>query len=126
MGKSRKDRYGNTREQKLINENSRLKRLISQLRKQLARVDLDRSADVREIVNKYYELEDAELHAQKEREGLEQLEREWQCNSCNNGHLEIVLINKIDELNYYRKCINCTHRTKLQKYSKNVKGILKK
>jgi hypothetical protein len=126
VSKTRKDRYGNTREQKLANENDKLKRLIAQMRKQIARIDIDRSANVREIVNNFYRQEDAQLHAERERETLEMLQKEWQCNSCEIGYLQIILINKMDQLHYYRACINCNHRTKLQRYSKDVRGILKK
>lgn len=126
MSKSRTDNRGNTREQRLSHENDKLKRLVSALRKQIARIDLERSASVRDIVNKYYEQEDMEKHAERERESLEALMREWQCAKCGDGHLEIILLNKLNELHYYRKCTCCPHRTGLQHYSKDVRGIVKK
>lgn len=126
MGKSRIDGRGNTREQRLYHENEKLKKQLAQLRKQLARVDLDRYSNVRDIVHKHYQQEDAERHALKEAESLEQLKREWQCNKCEIGHLEILLLNKMNDLHYYRICCNCTHRTKLQRYTKDVRGIVKK
>lgn len=126
MSKSRKDRYGNTSEQSLKHENEKLKKVIAQLRKTLARIDLDRYSNVRDIVHDYYQKEDAEKFAAKEKESLESLKREWHCNNCNIGYLEIILISKMNELHYYRKCTDCSHRTKLQKYNKNVRGIIKK
>lgn len=126
MSKSRRDSRGNTREQRLQYENDKLKRMVSQLRKQLARVDLDRSANVRDIVQKYYENEDREAFAERERESLEALQREWQCAKCGDGYLEIILLNKMNTLHYYRKCNCCPHRTKLQPYTKQVRGIVKK
>lgn len=126
MSKTRRDRRGNTADQALRLENDKLKRQIAQLRKALARVDLDRYTNLRDIIQQHYRLEDAERHAEKERESLEQMQREWHCNTCDNGHLEIILINKRSELGYYRKCTNCTHRTPLKKYNKNVRGIVKK
>ena len=126
MGKSRLDNRGNSREQRLYHENEKLKKQLAQLRKQLARIDLDRYSNVRDIVHKHYQQEDAELHAQREAESLEQLKREWKCVKCSDGHLEILLINKMNDLWYYRKCICCPHRTKLQKYNKQVRGIVKK
>jgi len=126
MGKSRTDKHGNTREQQLLHENEKLKRQLAQLRKHLARLDLDRYSNVKEIINKHYQEENAELHAEKERESLEQLKREWQCTKCHDGHLEIILLNKMNDLHYWRKCTNCPHRTKLQPYNKNVRGIVKK
>lgn len=126
MSKSRRDNRGNTREQRLQHENDKLKKQISGLRKQLARIDLDRSANVRDIVQKYYEQEDKEAFAKKEQESLEALQREWQCSACGEGYLEINLLNKLDVLNYYRKCTCCPNRTKLQVYNKQVRGIIKK
>jgi hypothetical protein len=126
MGKSRKDRYGNNREQRLQYENEKLKKTISQLRKQIARIDIDRSSDIKEIVNKHYQQEEAEKYAEKERESLEELKRAWQCSKCGTGFLEIILLNKMNDLCYYRKCNECQNRTKLQKYNKNVRGIIKK
>ena len=121
MGKSRRDNRGNTREQRQQHEIEKLKREISRLRKIVARTDLERSANVRDIVQKYYENEDREAFAEKERESLEALKREWQCAKCGDGHLEIILLNKMNTLHYYRKCICCPHRTKLQPYSKQVR-----
>ena len=126
MSKSRIDNRGNTREQRLQHENDKLKKIIAQLRKQLARVDLDRFSNIRDIVHKHYQQEDAERHAEKERESEEQLRNEWRCVKCETGHLEIILLNKMNELHYWRKCTDCSHRTKLQKYSKDVRGIVKK
>lgn len=126
MSKSRRDRRGNTVEQRLKLENEKLRRQIAQLRKALARVDLDRYTNLRDIVQQHYRLEDAERHAAKERESLELMRKEWQCNTCESGHLEIILVNKLNDLYYYRKCTNCAHRTTLQRYNKNVRGIVKK
>jgi hypothetical protein len=126
MSKSRRDSRGNTREQRFQHENDKLKRTISLLRKQMARIDLDKSADVRAILNNYYAQEDAFAHAEKEAECLELLKKEWQCNQCETGVLEIILLNKMDSLHYFRKCCDCAKRTKLQPYNKNVRGIVKK
>ena len=126
MSKSRTDNRGNTREQRLQHENDRLKKTIAQLRKQLARVDLDRFSNIRDIVDNHYKQEDAAKHAEKEKESLDALKRTWQCSKCGEGHLEIILINKMNDLNYYRKCTVCSHRTKLQRYNKDVRGIVSK
>jgi len=89
-------------------------------------VDLDRYTSVRDIINKHYAEENAVQHAEKEREILEDLKRAWICNTCQTGHLEIILINKGNTLHYFRKCSECTHRTPLKPYNKNVQGIVKK
>ncbi len=126
MGKSRNDRRGFTREQKLLHENQRLKKQLAQLRKQLARVDLDRYENIKEIIQKHYQDE----RAQEGQDILDRLKEEWKCRECQNGYLEIFTYNKMGNTWYYRVCSNssnCKHRTKPQPYSPaNVKGILKK
>lgn len=121
MGKSRRGEREFTREQKLANENRQLKKEIASLRKQLARIDLDRYGHVRDILEKHYA-------AEEERAGqefLEKLKEEWKCRACNNGYLEITLYNKRNDTWYYRRCNNCTHRTQSKRYSAEVKGIVK-
>lgn len=121
MGKSRRGHKEYSREQRLIYENKKLKREIASLRKQMARLDLDRHSYVREIIEKAYELEDAQEGAQI----VEKLKHQWKCRECHNGHLEICVYSRPDGPWYYRKCTNCSHRTKAQKYSPSVPGILK-
>lgn len=122
MGKSRRGEKEFSREQKLVHENKRLKREVAQLRKQLARLDLDRYDSIKEMIEEHGH----ENTAQTGQELLENLKKTWTCNDCRNGHLEIILYNKIDSTWYYRKCSNCPHRTKSQKYTPEVKGIIKK
>lgn len=124
MSKSRTDRYGNTREQKLLRENEKLKRQISQLRRVLDRVDFDRYENIRKIVSDHYQ----EDRANEGEELLEKLMQTWKCRIPNcNGVLEIVLFNKINIPYYYRSCSSCDNRTKSKKYDKEtVKGIIKK
>lgn len=123
MGKSRTDRNGNTREQKLIKENQSLKRQIQTLRKRLARIELNRYENVKEAV------EDHERNSglPTTQDLLEALKREWACKQegC-GGYLEVTLYNKIDTVWYYRKCNCCANRTASQKYDpKVVKGIIR-
>jgi len=122
LGKSRRGSREFSREQKLVHENQRLKRQLAALRKQLARLDLDRYAQVREIIEQHYQ----EDKAQEGRDILEKMKQEWKCHECTGGYLEIVLYNKIQDTWYYRICTNCAHRTKSQRYNPDVKGILKK
>lgn len=126
MGKSRTDRDGLTREQKLIKENKALKREIQKLRKALARNELNRYENVKEAVEDH----ERNLGLPTTQDLLESLKREWACKECNEGYLEIFLYNKLDQTWYYRTCSNaptCNNRTKAQKYDpKEVKGIIKK
>lgn len=122
MGKSRRGAKEFTREQRLANENKKLKQQIAQLRKQLARLDLDRYDSIKEMLEEHNPESQSEFGA----EFLENLKKSWLCNDCRNGYLEIILYNKVDATWYYRKCSNCPHRTKSQRHSPEVKGIIKK
>lgn len=125
MGKARTDRHGYTREQRLIQENRVLKRQISSLRKQIARIDLDRYDSVKEMIQEHY-TEDKE---EQGREILENLKKSWACRECADGYLEIFVFNKGKSTIYYRICSNapaCMNRTKSQEYTPTVKGIMRK
>lgn len=122
MGKSKKGDQEFTREQRLVHENRLLKRQLSSLRKELARVDLDRYTNLKETIEQHYQ----EDRAQEGRDILEKVKKEWSCKEPDcTGYLEIFLFTKIDSIWYYRRCNCCTHRTKSQKYTPEVKGILK-
>lgn len=110
-----------SRLQQYQHENKKLKREISSLRKQLARLDLDRHDYVKEIIEKAYQLEDA----QEGQDILEKVQSEWKCRECHAGHLEIHLYTKPDGTWYYRRCTNCPHRTKSQKHHTSVRGPIK-
>ena len=124
MGKSQRNGREITREQRLIHENQRLKRQLSHLRKQIARIDLDRYSSLRDIVDQHYQ----EDRAQEGQDLLEKLKQEWKCREPNcEGYLEIILYTKVDSTWYYRACTCCKNRTKAQKYvPSEVKGIVKK
>lgn len=124
MGKTKRSDKEFSREQKLIHENRVLKKHVAHLRKQLARLDLDRYSNLKESIEQHYQ-EDRE---QEGRDILDHLKQEWRCKEpgC-EGYLEIILYNKINATWYYRKCNCCPHRTKSQKYHPDqVKGIIKK
>lgn len=123
MGKSRRGAKEFTREQKLTKENRQLKQEVAQLRKQLARLDLDRYDTVREMVEEHRAQESLPEFGT---DFLENLKKTWLCDDCRNGYLEIILYTRLDSTYYYRCCNNCTNRTKGQKYTPEVKGIIKK
>lgn len=122
MGKSRRGTKEFTREQRLLNENKKLKQQVAQLRKQLARLDLDRYDSIKEMLEEHNSENQPEFGA----EFLDNLKKTWLCNDCRNGYLEIILYNKVESTWYYRLCTNCPNRTKSQKYSPEVRGIIKK
>ncbi len=107
--------------QRLAFENKKLRREIATLRKQLARIDLDRYPQVKELVEKHEESDSSDGHR-----FLEKIKEEWKCNQCNEGYLEIIIYSKLGNPWYLRKCNNCTNRTKAQKYTTEVKGIVKR
>jgi hypothetical protein len=122
MGKSRTDKNGYTREQKLTKENQQLKRTISSLKKRLARID--EYEQVRETIEEHCS-KDLKCDGQAI---LDNLKDQWKCHELGcEGHLRITLFNKVNQVYYFRKCSNsnCPNRTKSQKYDpKSVKGIL--
>jgi rubredoxin len=111
-----------TRLQEIVNENKKLKREIGALRKQLARLDLDRHAYIKDIVDEHYAKEEQEGST---KDMLRQMKEKWRCRECKEGHMVIYLFNKINETWYLRQCNACSHKTKLQKYDSSVQGIMK-
>jgi hypothetical protein len=107
-----------TRLQTALNENRKLKREINTLRKALSRLDLDRHAYVRDIVEEHYAREDNEATM----EAIEASKSFWKCRECHEGCLEIIEYPKMGVDHYYRKCNNCKHRTKSQIMTKDVRG----
>jgi hypothetical protein len=114
-----------TREQRLIKENRQLKQQVAQLRKQLARLDLDRYDHIREAIEEH--CEEREEKRWEGKEILESLKHQWKCKIDNcPGFLEIFLFNKVNSTYYYRQCNCCSNRTKSKKYDPStVKGIMK-
>jgi hypothetical protein len=122
LGKNTRGEKEYTRLQEVIHENKKLKREVAHLRRQLARLDLDRLSYVHEVVQEHYADEEIEKNSTKM---LANLKKTWLCKECGIGFLEIVLYNKIGEVWYFRQCSNCDHRTKSQKYTPTVQGIVK-
>ncbi len=126
MGKSKRSDKEYTREQRLVQENRVLKRQVAALRKELARIDLNRYKDLKETIEKHYQ----EDRAQEGQNLLEKIKNEWKCHEegC-LGFLEIFTYNKVDATYYYRICSEaprCKNRTKSQKWTPAVKGVMRK
>lgn len=121
MGKSRRGNREFNKEQKLAHENKRLKIELARVRKQLARLDLDRYENVKEMIEEHYV-----DNAQEGQDILENLKKAWACKQCQSGYLEIFTYNKLDQTWYFRRCSNaptCKHRTESKRYTPDVKGI---
>lgn len=95
-----------------------LKEEIIRLKKLLSKSDKENPTQTTESIDK----------KENNRNQTDQLKAEWRCTGTPGceGHLEIVLFNKIDQEYYFRKCTKCFHRTRGQKYTNSVKGIIKK
>ena len=115
-----------TREQKLSKENKMLKRELAHLRKQISRLDVDRFETMKEMCNDYQESERLQENLGNPTSNLEALQKEWLCRDCQTGILEICLYSKLGQTHYFRRCNNCPKRTKGQRYTAEVKGIIKK
>ena len=126
MGKSKRSDKSFTREQRLVKENRQLKQELKHLRKQIARLDLDRFETLRQMVTEQEESQRFQESVGDANSNIETLKREWACRECESGFLEIVLYSKMGVTQYYRKCNNCTNRTKGKRYEETVKGIIKK
>ena len=112
-----------TRLQEALHENKKLKRENASLRRQLARIDLDRHSYVRDIIDEHMNEEEQESST---KDMLASMKNEWRCESCGEGFLEIHLYTRRDGTFYFRKCNNCPHRTVGQRYIRDkVKGIMK-
>lgn len=122
MGKSRRGSKEFSKEQKLAKENKALKRELSKLRKEFARLDLDRFTNVSQMIAEAYQ----EGQEEAGQDVINVLKKQWECKECPGGFLEIIIYNKISEPWYYRKCSCCPNRTKSQKYNPSIQGIIKK
>lgn len=99
-------------------ENKQLKKEISQLRKQLQRIDVDRWQNVKDLLDSQDRKEQEQALKKQEAEDLKQ----WECFDCRTGTLRITMIERRDGAWYFRKCDRCEKRTSLKKYTPDVKG----
>jgi hypothetical protein len=125
LGKSKRSDKIHTKEQKLLNDNKRLKQELSHLRKQIARLDNGRLDTLRQIAEDVEESQKFEEKINNINTDIESLKKEWKCHKCQEGILEIVLYSKLGLSYYYRKCNSCNNRTQGKRYGESVKGILK-
>ena len=114
-----------TREQKLSKENRQLKQELKHLRKQIARLDGDRFETLRQMCADNEESQ--RFQESIPNSNTEALKKDWACNGVGcTGYLEISLYSKLGQTYYFRKCNNCSNRTKGKRYdSESVKGIIK-
>tara|TARA_B100000902_G_C26972027_1_gene745891 strand:+ start:132 stop:506 length:375 start_codon:yes stop_codon:yes gene_type:complete len=104
--------------QRLKHDNVALKRQLNRLRKQIARVNLDRFENVRDALEADHREDEQETKLAKQRRLIER----WQCFHCGEDYLRLLVINRPDGEFYFRKCPNCDHRTRMQRFDKGVEG----
>lgn len=111
----------NRENNQLSRENQKLRKEVSALRKQLMHLDLDRHSWVSEVVQEHL----MEQAIEEPQELMDSLKKKWSCHHCSGGVLEIVIFSKMGEDYYFRQCDSCEFRTKSQKYSPDIPGIIK-
>jgi rubrerythrin len=122
MGRSHRSSRSDTEQtevKRLRYENQKLKKQISQLRKQLSRIDIDRYTNLKEMI----EAQAAEDESFDSKVQLEELKQKWMCHECNQDYLRIVIVPRADGVFYIRKCPTCSYRTKLKKYTDGIDGF---
>jgi len=118
MGKGRRDGGEQKVNRRLKLENQKLRKQISSLRKQLSRIDIDRYSHLKDMIEAHDE-EDSKFDSKVE---LAELKLKWQCHSCEQDYLKLIIVPRLDGTFYFRRC-TCGHRTKLKKYHDNVEGL---
>lgn len=103
--------------QRVVQENKKLKGQISQLRKQMSRIDVDRFQNLKDLLDAQDREEQEEAAVKRE----QTMERDWRCWQCPSGTLRLTVLERRDGVFYYRKCDGCPKKTRLQPYSNKVK-----
>jgi len=105
--------------QKAYKEIKMLKRQLSRLKKIISRMNIE----------DYNNIQEARAAQLREREELKHCRIEidetaqWQCFSCGDDYLRLVIYHKVNEPYYLRRCPNCGNRTKGKKFDNSVKGV---
>lgn len=118
---SRRRRYADGEQdqlQYLKDQNKRLKREISSLRKQIQRLDLDRFASFKEALDRIDEIEMEQTAKRKEKDISKE---KWKCWDCNVGQMRLKVWDRLDGPHYQRVCDHCNKRTTMKKWTPEVK-----
>lgn len=105
--------------QKLKKDNQKLRRENQKLRKVIKNVDFERYSFVQDLLSSF----DYDKKQSTRKEIQQNLEEKWKCHECGEGVLRLVILFKVGEEFYFRKCDCCGKRTKLKKYTEDVKGV---
>lgn len=103
-------------------ENSKLKREVKSLRKQLQK-NVQRYEDVKELIEHQYE-EDKKVSSKRSNKNYKE---KYSCHECGSGHLRIILLPIRGKVMYRRRCSNhpeCKNMTDKKPYDpETVEGI---
>jgi predicted RNase H-like nuclease (RuvC/YqgF family) len=105
-------------------ENRNLRRRFAGTRKEFARMDLDRHAYVKDIIEEHLADDQESMDSTQL---LEKMISKWRCHEpgC-SGHLEVVKFSTYgDQTRYYRQCNECSNRTKGKPWHQGVEGPIK-
>lgn len=104
--------------EKLKHENKKLKVEVKRLRK-----ELDKNRVHYESITELLEEQVSEEDISSKKEDREALLKRWKCHKCEHGIMRLLIIPRPDAPHYMRKCTECSNRTRLKKYTKDVEGI---
>lgn len=91
-----------TKLRQLANENKELRKEIKHLRREILKSHNKKETEVKES--------DIPLPKKESKDG-----KDWTCHKCNTGVLTKVEYTRIGESWYFRKCSDCTYRTRGKK-----------
>lgn len=103
---------------RLKKENKQLKRQLSNLKKQLDRINPSNIEELREFASRQEE-------RNRRQEKKAKLADKWKCYNCGKGNLYIIKVPHPKGTYYFRSCDSCDNRTKAKPYTSKVKGLCK-
>lgn len=106
-----------TDNQRLKEENKRLRTQVSKLRKVINNIDMSHYSFVQDLLNS------KDFEAKPAKVTKEEVEKKWQCFNCEDGIMRLLTFSKMGDPYYMRKCDSCDHKTKVKKYTEDVKGV---
>lgn len=105
---------------RMKHENQKLKKENARLRKELSKFNISHFEHLKDLVDQ----QTAEELNPKLKSNRQKEKEKWNCFQCQEGTLKIIIINRKDGPHYFRKCNNCTHKTKMKKYTNDVEGYV--
>lgn len=104
--------------QRAKRENQALKREVTRLRKLVDRLDLDRFESFKEALDR---IDEIEMEQSAKRQEKQVSKDKWRCWDCSSGYLRLKIWDRLDGPHYQRKCDGCAKRTKMKKWTPEVK-----